>query len=270
MADLRKLEFFLLRYVPDAVKEEFVNVGVVMLEPGANGEGFSDVRFRRDWRRVRDADPQADIEMLEALERDIQKQLSEAGDRDKLLQKMEDSFSNLVQVSRTKACLTLEPAKEIETLASLYFDGPKRMTRPESSERQRVLRAMRGSFEQAGVWASLMKNIPTAPYTRPGDPFKFDFGYRIGSEIKFFHALSLKSNLEQSITLAARFPAITKGIREVNQILPSLTVVVDDRVHRDQESVQFALSMMEDAKIGVAALAEMPRIAEAVRQELRL
>lgn len=147
MTDLRKLEFFLLRYVPDAVKEEFVNVGVVMLEPGANGEGFSDVRFRRDWRRVRDADPQADIEMLEALERDIQKQLSETGDRDKLLRKMEDSFSNLVQVSRTKACLTLEPAREIETLASMYFDGPKRMTRPKSSANsERHARRLRTSW----------------------------------------------------------------------------------------------------------------------------
>ena len=50
MADLRQLEFFLLRYVPDAVKDEFVNIGVVMLEPGANGAGFADVRFTRDWR----------------------------------------------------------------------------------------------------------------------------------------------------------------------------------------------------------------------------
>ncbi len=53
MADLRQLEFFLLRYVPDAVKDEFVNIGLVMIEAGANGDGFADVRFTRDWRRVR-------------------------------------------------------------------------------------------------------------------------------------------------------------------------------------------------------------------------
>ena len=34
MADKRQFEFFLLRYVPNAVKDESVNVGVVMLEPG--------------------------------------------------------------------------------------------------------------------------------------------------------------------------------------------------------------------------------------------
>src|ERR1039458_2332077 len=48
-------EFFLLRYVPDAVKDEFVNLGVVLYEPGKAGSaqaGFADVRFTRDWRRV--------------------------------------------------------------------------------------------------------------------------------------------------------------------------------------------------------------------------
>ena len=39
MADLKQCEFFLLRYVPDAVKDEFVNIGVVLVEPGANGAG---------------------------------------------------------------------------------------------------------------------------------------------------------------------------------------------------------------------------------------
>jgi hypothetical protein len=66
MADRRQLEFFLLRYVPDAVKNEFVNIGLVMVEPGANGDGFADVRFTRDWRRVRCLDPQADVDMLGA------------------------------------------------------------------------------------------------------------------------------------------------------------------------------------------------------------
>src|SRR5258708_2112364 len=144
MAELKQLEFFVLRYVPDAVKDEFVNVGVVMLESGANGEGFADVRFTRDWRRVRCLDPQADGEMLEALESDIRKQLGEARDREVLLRKLDDSFSNLIQVSATKACLSEEPGKEMEMLASLYFAGPKREARVGFSERQRKLTTMRG------------------------------------------------------------------------------------------------------------------------------
>ena len=73
MGRKKQLEFFLLRYVPDAVKDEFVNIGVVMVEAGAGtaGKRFADVRFTQDRRRVRCLDPQADEEMLEVLEREI-------------------------------------------------------------------------------------------------------------------------------------------------------------------------------------------------------
>ena len=57
MADFKQCEFFLLRYVPDVVKGEFVNLGVVLLEEG--DDGFTGVRFPRDWRRVRGLDPEA-------------------------------------------------------------------------------------------------------------------------------------------------------------------------------------------------------------------
>jgi len=190
MADLRKLEFFLLRYVPDAVKGEFVNIGVVMLEQGANGAGFADVRFTHDWRRVRCLDLQADIEMLQALERDVRLQLSDTNDRATLVRKLQDSFSNVIQLSSTKACLAEAPAREIDALASLYMEAPKHPTVRVAAGRQNILGKMREAFEQAGVWKNLMHGIPVSPYTKTGDPFKFDFGYRVGNSIKVFHAVS--------------------------------------------------------------------------------
>ena len=122
MAVPHKLEFFLLRYVPDAVKEEFANIGVVMLEEGANGSGFADVRFTRDWRRVHCLDGDADIEMLEALERDIRGQLHEAGNREVFLKKIKDAFSNVIQLSPTTGCLAESPAEEMKTLRGIYLE----------------------------------------------------------------------------------------------------------------------------------------------------
>jgi len=55
----------------------------------------------------------------------------------------------------------------------------------EVSGRQRILAVMRDAFEQAGV-AKFVLPVPVAPYTKPGDPFQFDFGYRIAGEIKLF------------------------------------------------------------------------------------
>src|ERR1700683_2699730 len=125
MAERKQLEFFLLRYVPDAVKDEFVNVGVVMGEAGANGGGFADVRFTRDWRRVQCLDPQADVDMLAALEREIRGQLATTREREVLLRRLEDSFSNVIQLSPAKGCLAEDPVAEIDLMASIYLEAAK-------------------------------------------------------------------------------------------------------------------------------------------------
>ena len=65
-------EFFLIRYVPDVVKGEFANIGVLLREAGSRSDdGSAVVRFTRDWSRVRCMDADADIGLLEALEGEI-------------------------------------------------------------------------------------------------------------------------------------------------------------------------------------------------------
>jgi len=268
MAAKRQLEFFLLRYVPNAVRNEFVNIGVVMVEGGAHGDGFADVRFTRDWRRVRWLDPQADVDMLEALERDIRKRLSSNEDRTILLRQMEDSFSNAIQLSATQRCLAEDPVAEIEAVASMYLEAAKVGGKREASGRQRILGKMRDAFEQAGV-AKLVLPVPVAPYTKKGDPFQFDFGYRVAGEIKLFQAVSLRAGVDAAVLLAARYPKIVPVMSKVAGAAPVLTAVIDDDLERGQESVQFALSMMEDERIRIAVAAEMPMIAEVARRELR-
>jgi hypothetical protein len=266
LADKRQLEFFVLRYVPDAVKDEFVNIGLVMVEAGAAG-GFAEVRFTRDWRRVRCLDSQADIEVLAALEREIRGELATTQDREVLLRRLKESFSNVIQLSPVKGCLADDPVQEIEGMASMYLETTKVGGKREASGRQRILGKMRDAFEQAGV-GKMVLPVPVAPYTKPGDPFQFDFGYRVGGEIKLFQAVSLKATVDAAITLAARYPRIAPVMSKVAG-LPVLTAVIDDDLDRGQESVQFALSMMEDEKIRIAVAAQMPMIAEVVRRELR-
>jgi len=69
--------------------------------------------------------------------------------------------------------------------------------------------------------------------------------------------------------LASRYPAIADGISQVNRVLPLLTAVVDDALDRGPDEVQFALSALEEARIAVAASAEMPEIAERASRDLR-
>jgi hypothetical protein len=268
MADRRQLEFFLLRYVPNAVRQEFVNIGVLMVEDGANGAVFADVRFAKDWRRVRCLDPQADVEVIDALLREIRTEVGEIRDRATLLKRMEDSFSNVIQLSAPMAVATETPAIEIETVASMFVDEAKVASTRGLTGRGRILGAMRDAFELAGV-AKFLNPVPAAPYTK-GDPFTFDFGYNSGTEMKLFHAVSLKAGVETAVTLAARYPKIAPVMAERTRATPALTAVIDDDLDRSQDAVQFALSMMEEERIRIAVAAEMPMIAEVARRELRV
>jgi hypothetical protein len=267
MGDRRQLEFFLLRYVPDAVKDEFVNIGLVMVEAGGGG-GFAEVRFARDWRRVRCLDPQADLEMLGAMEREIRGQLVQVQDREALLKRLQDSFSNVIQLSAAKGCVAQDPVAEIDAMARLYLETARVSGVREVSGRQRILGKMRDAFEEAGV-GRLVVPVPVAPYTKPGDPFQFDFGYRVGGEMKLFQAVTLKASVDAALLLAARYPRIAPVMSARIEAAPALTAVIDDDLDRGHEMVQFALSAMEDEKIRIAVAAEMPMIAEVARRELR-
>lgn len=272
MNEWRHFEFFLLRYVPDAVREEFVNFGLILSEKDAKDAGFADARFAKDWRRILCLDPQADTEALEGLEREIRSQLSVLKDRPVLLKWLEDSASNVVQVSPSKACLSMDPLQEIDLLEAHYLKGRENVAaaKPkEPSGRQYIYSCMRKAFEGAGVWKLLVKSVPVAQYTRAGDPFEFDMGYPLRNELKLFQAVSLKTTIDAAVLLAARYPAIAAGMRASRGVIPVLTAVVEDNLDRGQDEIGFALAIMEENHIKISPLAEMPTIAKVARLELR-
>ena len=121
----RQCEFQLIRYVPDPVKNEFVNIGVVLR---ASGGGQSALRFTRDWGRVRCLDPDADIPMLEALEIEIGDRLraSPADDPRPVMDRLEDRLSNGLQITESKAYLAETFLTGLEELMHLYVDTPRR------------------------------------------------------------------------------------------------------------------------------------------------
>src|ERR1700674_259750 len=139
MADRQQCRFFLLRYVPDVVKNEFVNIGVVLL-PDA---GAAELRFTRDWSRVRCLDPQVDLVLLEGIENELRETLRDPGpERQSIVSRIQDSFSNTLQVSDLTACLVESPTAEADELARLYLERPHRPQQREMSTRQMIVQRM--------------------------------------------------------------------------------------------------------------------------------
>ena len=269
MAEKRKLEFFLLRYVPDVVKGEFVNFGLVTLADGENGAELVDVRFTRDRSRLLCLDPQLDLEVLDKLQAEIRGEMGLVRDKAMLLKRMEDSFSGVVQLSQAMPALTEKTAaEEIESVARIFLEVSRQKRMREPTGRQRILETMRSEFEKAGV-LGLVSPVPAEPYSKPGDPFTFDFGYRVASEIKLFHAVTMRASVDAAVLLAARYSKLAPEMARVTASAPSLTAVVDAELDRTRREVGFAIEMMEENRITVAGVGEMPRIAEMARRELR-
>lgn len=112
------LEFCLLRYVPNLEAKEFTTIAVLATEQGGR---FAEARFVTDWRKVMRADPYADLSLLDALKRDIQKQWRDPDERAQLLNMMNDGWCNSLQISSIESCETEQPTKQVDILASRYL-----------------------------------------------------------------------------------------------------------------------------------------------------
>jgi len=268
MVDRRQCEFFLLRYVPDAVRDEFVNVGVVVFDQAS---GWADVQFTRDWRRVRCLDPEVDVEMLEGMEREIRERLSEGAEsRDWLLHRMQDTFSNALQLTPAKAVLTESPQAEIGRLAEIYLERRRRAVR-EASGRQQVYATMRQEFDRQGVWKLMRHNIAASEYTHKGDPLKIDCGYRPNGTVHLYHAVSLTTEVNSVKVLAFSYPMLREGVERTEKAQTTLTAVVEAGLNRkEDDSVAFAMDTLLASGIVIASADELPRIAENVRREMRI
>lgn len=268
MAEKRKFEYFLLRYVPDAVKGEFVNFGVLALQDGPEGRELAAVRFASDRSRIHCLDPQVDWEVLSKLQDEIQSEIGRRAEQALLWRRIEDSFSSLIQVSLPIRVLTEKVlATEIDDVARRYLEAPKVKRISEPSGRRRILDIMRHEFESTNV-LDLLNSVPAEPYTKAGDPFEFDFGYRFGDEIKLFHAVSLRGGVDTAVMLAARFPKIALAMAQLAGVSPVLTAVIESELDRNRTEVGFALEMMRESEIRVATTAEMGGIADLARVEL--
>src|SRR5215469_6523144 len=275
MAEKRKLDYFVLRYMPNAVREEFVNIGLVMTESGGDGGGFAGVHFTRDWRHARCLDPNIDVDVLEALGREVEQRLADVQQRAVLLHEMMDSYSGAVQLSTMRHCVAEDPARELKELASRLVEVPAAWSTeqgraPRTVGRKWIYSGMSNGFRAAGVWDFLEKDVPAAPYTNATDNFTFDFGYVFGNEVKLFHAVSLVDVGQETRMFPLRVAKIGPKMATMRKMTPVFTAVVEDNYDTRDDNVISVLAFMKDEQIRVAGLREMPEIAETARIELHV
>jgi hypothetical protein len=271
----RACEFRLLRYVPDAVRNEYVHIGVILREQGS--EAPAQVRFTRDWRRVRCLDPEADTGLLEGMESELRMRF-EAEPDGNLMRLLSEALSLSVQMTEPKAYLAESLPAGMEELMRLYVEPPARERVQRLSGRAGIQAKMRTEFERAGVWELMRKRIAASEYTRPGDPLRIDVGYRPNGVIRMFHAVSLEPGVEMAKVLAFSSAGLRAGVERVENASLELTAVIEpaaklgatDEEPERLEMYRFGVETMEEHQIRVLTTSDLGRVAETARRELRV
>lgn len=267
-------ELYLLRYVPDAVRNEYVHIGVILRDRESR---TVEVRFTRDWRRVRCLDPDADTALLEGMEGELRARLQAERSAD-LLRLLEESLSLSVQMTEAKAYLAESLPAGVEELMRLYVDPPRRERLPRPSGRAAIQARMRAEFEHAGVWELMRKRIAASEYTRPGDPLRIDAGYRPNGIVRMFQAVSLEAGVEMAKVLAFSAAGLHSGVNRVEKAGLELTAVIEPaaKLGATEEEPErlaiyrFGVETMEEHRIRVLTTSDLGRVAETARRELRV
>ena len=271
----RECEFQLLRYVPDAVRNEYVHIGVILREQGSREPAL--IRFTRDWRRVRCLDPEADTALLEGMETELRRRFQAEPEGD-LLRRLEESLSLSVQLTESKAYLAESLPAGVEELMRLYVEPLPKEKIPRLSGRAAIQARMRSEFEHAGVWDLLRKRIAASEYTRAGDPLRIDVGYRPNGTIRMFHAVSLEPGVEMAKVLAFSAAGLRSGVERIEKASLELTAIIEpaaklgatDEEPERLELYRFGVETMEENQIRVLTTSDLGRVAETARRELRV
>ena len=237
----------------------------------------AEVRFTRDWRRVRCLDPEADTTLLEGMESELRRRFLAEPDGN-LMRLLSESLSLNVQMTEPKACLAESLPAGMEELMRLYVEPPPRERVPRLSGRVAIQARMRTEFERAGVWDLMRKRIAASVYTRPGDPLRIDVGYRPNGIIRMFHAVSLEPGVEMAKVLAFSAAGLRAGVERVEKAELELTAVIEPAAKlgaSDEEPerlamYRFGVETMEEHRIRVLTTSDLGRVAETARRELRV
>ncbi len=242
-----------------------MTVGVLLVE--ANGE-FADVRFTRDRKRVECFAPEIETEVFEKLEAAVRGQLKEIRRREDLVAMLDERFGPLFDVGPAKGLVALDPMAEMQVLMRDYLDPMQPPERARRLGRIGIVGRMQEAFADAGLLGLLQRDIEMKEFTGENDPFRVDFGFRVGKSLKMFQGLALNLSREPAVTLAYRYSKIQEGMRKRNEDA-WLTAIINEDAIRGKGEVASGIGMLRANEIDVRGVGEMAEIAEEVRRELR-
>jgi hypothetical protein len=271
MSDEFKLtcRYRILRYVPNLIRDEWVNVGVLLEELPSEGAAPTRVAMRlieenSELARVRRIHPAVDEEMLRALLAEFQKRLRAAApERATYLTKLDQTLSNVLQFSPETAVFTDDFDSELDRLYRERVSPPARRGHGVLQSGLEWIRArVQDIFRRHRVLGRLEKRVPVAEFTYPGDPLALDYGYRNGVR-GFVHAVTINRDLARAKALAYTAERVRRRIADAE-----FTAITETEPASGNSSHEFVSQLFADQRVAIVPLSRAESFAETLRQRL--
>jgi hypothetical protein len=284
---LQPCAYHVVRYQPNLIRDEWVNIGVLLFIPGVGsgvglqgspGERAGEIpaagRVRQRWleepadlMRLRRLHPAADEELLLRLPAEFDRQFAgremEAG---AILEKFDETLSNAVQLAPRKGLLARDPDAELERLFREQVE-PLRETRRGAAEirtRSDVRARAADFFRTEKILRLMQRGVRVEEFTAPGDPMRIDFSYRRNGTRGFVHSVALGRDPGQAKLLAYTASAIRERVKHSEFLAVTEREPAPDNV-RDQ----FVSGIFAESEIRVVPLAELRKWAHDVAPVLK-
>jgi hypothetical protein len=265
----KMLAYQVLRYVPNLVRDEWINIGVLVFDPQTRERRLRMIEEPEEYARIRRLYPSADEYLLRTLRENLEDRLAAASelfirnepktqttqeidipDWMKLLNKWNDTLSNAVQLAPQKGVHAEDIDAETERLYGDHVAPVRTASRVGAPGSRGGIRSYCAQvFKQAKVWERIQKGVPAEQYTFPGDPMRLDYGYRRNGTKGFVQALSVSRSPADAKLLAYTAAYIRKKVSS-----SEFTAVTDVPILLENERHNFVQETLRDAEITVVPM----------------
>jgi len=264
----RDFAYRILRYNPNLLRDEWVNIGVLLFDPLTGERRLRLIEEQDEYNRVKRLHRDLDEAVLRDLRGGLEERFAATAGGNgngmgkghasgaalaEVLKKWDEVLSNTVQLAPPKGVVASDLDAELERLYGDHVAVPRQAARVGAAGTRPQIRAYcQQVFRQARIWDRMEKFVPVAEYTFPGDPMKMDYSYRRNGTRGFLHTLSVTR-----APGAAKELAYTAGrIAAKAALKTEFAAVTDIALDRAKERDRFVESTLRDAGVQPVALQE--------------
>src|SRR5216683_6986948 len=200
------------RYTPNLVRDEWVNIGVLLFDPGTGERRLRLIEEQDEYNRVRRLHPQADENLLRALRYELEDRFQSvaangsnggSGNWQQLLAKWDDTLANALQLAPQKGVIAADLDAELERLYSEHVALQRAGNRVGAPGSRAQMRSYCSQvLRQARLWERVEKSVRASEFTFPGDPMRLDYSYRRNGTRGFAQTLSVTRSPNDAKVLA--------------------------------------------------------------------